>query len=76
MSEISYEQSLEKLDATLRSLEDGDLSLEAALKAVEQARIHLRACQEKLEEAKRRIEVRPETAPPAVPQQLEDDRLL
>ncbi len=75
MSEVTYEQSLEKLDLTLRSLEEGDLSLEDALKAVEQARGHLRACQQKLEEAKRRIDVRPES--PAAPvQQMEEDRLL
>ena len=75
MSDVTYEQSLDSLDATLRSLEEGDLSLEDALKAVELARVHLRACQAKLEEAKRRIDVRPEsTAAPA--QQLEEDRLL
>lgn len=75
MSQDTYEQSLEKLDATLRSLEEGDLTLEDALKAVEQARAHLRACQAKLEEAKRRIEVRPES-PAAAPAAVQEDRLL
>lgn len=62
---------MENLDDTLRSLEEGNLSLEDALTAVDRARVYLKVCQEKLEEAKRRIEVRPE-APVAV----EDERLL
>ncbi|HET9410408.1 MAG TPA: exodeoxyribonuclease VII small subunit, partial [Candidatus Dormibacteraeota bacterium] len=40
--ELTYEQALEKLDATLKVLEDGDLSLEDALKAVDEARVYLR----------------------------------
>lgn len=57
--EPSYEQALELLDKSLRSLEEGDLSLEAALAAVDDARKYLRICEARLEEAKRKIEVRP-----------------
>jgi exodeoxyribonuclease VII small subunit len=58
--ELSYEKALEKLDQTLKVLEDGDLSLEAALKAVDEARIYLKICTERLEAARHKIEIRPE----------------
>jgi len=61
--DLTYEQALEKLDATLKVLEDGDLSLEDALKAVDEARVYLKICTERLEAAKRKIEVRPEEQP-------------
>jgi exodeoxyribonuclease VII small subunit len=66
MSEdLTYEQALEKLDATLKRLEDGDLSLDDALKAVDEARIYLKVCTDRLEVARRKIEVR---ADPETPQ--------
>ena len=58
--ELSYEKALEKLDQTLKVLEDGDLSLEAALKAVDEARVYLKICTERLEAARHKIEIRPE----------------
>ena len=57
--ELTYERALELLDGSLRSLEEGDLSLEDALKAVEDARKYLLICEARLDEAKRKIEVRP-----------------
>jgi exodeoxyribonuclease VII small subunit len=62
--DLTYEQALEKLDETLKVLEDGDLSLDAALEAVEKARVYLKICNERLEAARKKIEVRgePETA--------------
>jgi exodeoxyribonuclease VII small subunit len=57
---MTYEQALEKLDETLKVLEDGDLSLDAALEAVEKARVYLKICNERLEAARKKIEVRPE----------------
>lgn len=61
MSEqLSYEQALEKLDQTLKLLEDGELGLEDALKAVDEARIYLKVCTDRLEVARKKIEVRAE----------------
>ena len=62
--ELTYEQALEKLDAKLKLLEDGDLSLEDALKAVDEARIYLKVCTERLEVARKKIEVRAEEPTP------------
>jgi exodeoxyribonuclease VII small subunit len=58
--DLTYEQALEKLDETLKQLEDGDLSLEAALAAVDEARVYLKICTERLEAARKKIEVRAE----------------
>ncbi len=62
--DLTYEQALEKLDETLKVLEDGDLSLDAALDAVEKARVYLNICNQRLEAARKKIEVRaePETS--------------
>jgi exodeoxyribonuclease VII small subunit len=62
--ELTYEQALERLDETLKLLEDGNLSLDDALNAVEKARVYLKICNERLEAARKKIEVRaePETA--------------
>ncbi len=62
--DLTYEQALEKLDETLKVLEDGNLSLDAALEAVEKARVYLKICNERLEAARKKIEVRaePETS--------------
>lgn len=64
--ELSYEQALELLDAALRDIEEGKLSLEETLAAVERARDYLRICQARLDRARQRIEVRPEE--PSAPQ--------
>lgn len=72
-AEPTYEQALELLDRSLRSLEEGDLTLEAALSAVDDARKYLKICEARLEEAKRKIEVRPAgdgDAAPEEPQEL------
>lgn len=56
---LTYEQALAKLDATLRSLEDGKLSLEDAIAAVAKGREYLELCERKLNEARQRIESLP-----------------
>jgi exodeoxyribonuclease VII small subunit len=56
---LTYEQALGQLDATLRSLEEGKLSLEEAIAAVARGREYLQLCERKLEEARQRIESLP-----------------
>jgi len=56
---LTYEQALAELDATLRSLEEGKLSLEEAIAAVALGREYLQLCERKLEEARQRIESLP-----------------
>ena len=57
--ELTYEQALERLDSTLRSLEEGKLSLEDAIEAVARGRAYLDLCLRKLEEARQKIESLP-----------------
>jgi exodeoxyribonuclease VII small subunit len=61
--DLTYEQALEKLDETLKLLEDGNLSLDDALTAVEKARVYLKICNERLEAARKKIEVKAEPEP-------------
>lgn len=63
---LTYEQALAQLDATLRSLEEGKLTLEEAIAAVARGREYLQLCERKLEEARQRIESLPvhEEPPP------------
>jgi exodeoxyribonuclease VII small subunit len=56
---LTYEQALARLDETLRSLEEGKLSLEAAIAAVARGREYLQLCERKLEEARQKIESLP-----------------
>ncbi len=56
---LTYEQALAELDTTLRSLEEGKLSLEEAIAAVARGREYLQLCERKLEEARQRIESLP-----------------
>jgi|ERR671935_2401711 exodeoxyribonuclease VII small subunit len=56
---LTYEQALAQLDATLRTLEDGKLSLEDAIAAVARGREYLELCERKLEEARQKIESLP-----------------
>ncbi len=58
---MTYEQALAQLDTTLRSLEEGKLSLEEAIAAVARGREYLELCERKLEEARQRIESLPVT---------------
>ncbi len=63
---LTYEQALAQLDATLRSLEEGKLSLEDAIAAVARGREYLQLCERKLEEARQRIESLPVSEEPDV----------
>lgn len=52
-----FEDALERLEAIVRDLEDGELSLEASLARYEQGVSLARFCNDKLEEAEKRIAV-------------------
>jgi exodeoxyribonuclease VII small subunit len=56
---LSYEEALNQLDAILRSLEEGKLSLEDAIAAVARGREYLAFCEAKLQQARQRIESLP-----------------
>ncbi|GAC1482072.1 MAG: hypothetical protein PVSMB9_07680 [Candidatus Dormibacteria bacterium] len=65
-SQLTYEQALAQLDQTLRSLEEGKLSLEDAIAAVARGREYLQLCERKLNEARQRIESLPVEEEPLV----------
>ena len=52
-----FEEALERLEAIVKSLEDGDLPLEDSLRLFEEGVSLTRLCAAKLEEAQRRIDV-------------------
>jgi exodeoxyribonuclease VII small subunit len=60
-ADLTYEESLARLDEVLRSLEDGKLTLEETIDAVARGREYLQVCQAKLEEARQKIESLPVT---------------
>ena len=55
--ELSFEQSLEKLELIVRQLEDGGLELGESLAQYEQGVKHLKACYAALRKAERKIEL-------------------
>jgi exodeoxyribonuclease VII small subunit len=77
-SSPTFEQSLESLEAIVRELERGQLSLEDSLSQFSQATSHLRFCYSALETAQRRVallkDVRPDGEP--VLQEVEDTRFV
>lgn len=55
--QLSFEQGCAKLEAIVKQLEDGELSLEQSLELFEQG-VHLsRKCRKQLEEAETRVEI-------------------
>jgi exodeoxyribonuclease VII small subunit len=55
--EPSFERALERLEAVVERLEQGDLELEASLAAFEEGVRLTRQCAEQLDAAERRIEI-------------------
>lgn len=53
----SFEESLARLEAIARDLEEGELGLDAALSRYEQGVAHLRECRKMLQLAERKIEL-------------------
>jgi exodeoxyribonuclease VII small subunit len=54
---LSFEQALERLEALVAQLEQGDLELEEALAAFERGVALARRCSGRLEQAERRVEM-------------------
>ncbi|HKY33583.1 MAG TPA: exodeoxyribonuclease VII small subunit [Candidatus Polarisedimenticolia bacterium] len=55
--DLSFEKALEKLEAIVRKLEEGDLPLDDSLKMFEEGVKLVRLCGGKLDAAERRIEI-------------------
>lgn len=57
MAEQKFEDAFQKLEALVKKLEEGNLSLEESLKAFEEG-VHLsRFCAKKLDEAEKKVEI-------------------
>lgn len=54
---LSFEESLNELEAVVKELESGDLPLEEALQRFEKGVELSRACRRQLEEAERKVEI-------------------
>ena len=70
---LSFEASLERLEAVVKSLEAGDIELETALAHFEEGVTLMRTCSAQLEAAERRIEVLVAEADGLVAQPFEAD---
>lgn len=57
MAEQKFEEAFHKLEAIIKKLEEGNLSLEEALKAFEEGVRLSRFCSKKLDEAEKKVEV-------------------
>jgi exodeoxyribonuclease VII small subunit len=55
--EIKFEEALEKLEATVKKLESGNMSLDDSLVAFEEAVSLVKICNEKLENAEQRVRI-------------------
>jgi exodeoxyribonuclease VII small subunit len=55
--QLTFEQSLEKLETVVRRLEEGQLGLGESLECYEEGVKHLKRCYRALEEAERKIEL-------------------
>ena len=60
MDDLTYEQAMDKLEATLKRLESDKLPLEEAVEAAQDATRYLRISTQRLDEARKKIEVRPD----------------
>ncbi len=55
MKEINFEEAILKLEAEVKRLEGGNLSLDESISAFEEAVKLVKLCNEKLENAERRV---------------------
>ncbi|MEO5366543.1 MAG: exodeoxyribonuclease VII small subunit [Magnetococcus sp. WYHC-3] len=70
MSDLSFEEALERLEQVVRQLESGQLPLEQGLSAYEEGMQLARLCQQRLDDADSVIErlTREAAAPASLPQ--------
>jgi len=57
VAEQKFEDALQKLEAIVKRLEDGNLGLEESLKAFEEGMRLSRFCSKKLDEAEKKVEI-------------------
>ncbi|MDR2861472.1 MAG: exodeoxyribonuclease VII small subunit [Syntrophobacterales bacterium] len=57
MAKDKFEDNLNRLEAIVKKMESGELSLEDSLKTFEEGIKLYRLCAQKLEEAERRVEI-------------------
>jgi exodeoxyribonuclease VII small subunit len=57
MAEQKFEDALQKLEAIVKKLEEGNLNLEDSLKAFEEGMRLSRFCSKKLDEAEKKVEI-------------------
>ena len=62
MKDMNFEDAMIKLDAEVKKLESGNMSLEESIASFEEAVKLVRVCNEKLECAQRRVRILTETA--------------
>ena len=53
----SFEEALERLEAIVRGMEEGELALDQAIEAFEEGMRLARFCRSKLDEAQKRIDI-------------------
>ena len=64
--DLTFEESIEALEASLAKLESGELTLDGSLSEFEEAIRLVKSCTEKLEDAKQRVRILTEGADGAV----------
>ncbi len=57
MATVTFEKALQKLEESVRKLEDGSIGLEEALKTFEEGINWSRQCHGRLAEAEKRVEI-------------------
>ena len=62
MKKINFEEAMEKLDASVKRLEGGNMSLDESLDVFEDAIKLVKICNDKLESAERRVRLLTEAA--------------
>lgn len=62
MKNMNFEEAMTELEAEVKKLESGNMSLDESIAAYEEAIKLIRVCNEKLESAERRVRILTESA--------------